>query len=253
MKKIARILLIAAACLFALASCTKDPDNPKDPTDNPNNGNEDPEDNSLIVIDGQFEDWDGVPNLAVSEVPDDAAKESLIVMKVCSDENKIYIYFEQILGEDQAEAPFNVMFNTDNNTETGADSYLWDAPGWDYYIESEKGFLASATLVQDMPDMVLYKFIGPDGADAWDDPDEDDDNDTPYLEKTDASDFTVTAGVVKNGVAKVEVSVLREVLGKTAATIKVGMIGYNADWSDSGVLPQGEGGAVAPLMDVKLK
>lgn len=245
--KIAKYFLMAAAVVFALAACNKTDDpNSNNPGNNENPGtNEEPEETAVIVIDGQFEDWDAAPNLAIAECPEDAAKASLLVMKVTSDADFIYVYFEQLLDDDQKEAPFNLMFNTDNDVTTGASSYLWDNPGWDCYIESEKGFISNGTAVQDMSDMVLYKFVGPAGADGWDD--------ASYLEaQADITDFTVNAGVVKNGLAKVEVSVKREVLGLKGKKIQVGMIGYNAEWGDTGVLPQGEGGAVDSLLEVEL-
>lgn len=254
--KIAKYLLIAAVAAFTLAACDKN-DNPssgKPSTETPDEEpTQDPEDDAVIVIDGDFADWDAAPNIAIAECPDDAAKGSLLVMKFTSDEKFIYAYFEQLLEDGQAMSPFDLFLDIDNNPETGASCYLWDPCGWDYLIESEKGFLASATAVQDMDDMALYKFIGPDGEDGWADPDPDDEDWAPYQERTEESGFASSAGVVKSGVAKVEVAIDRSIFGKLGKKIAVGILLYDGpDWNDNGVLPQGEAGALDSLLEVEL-
>ena len=108
--------------------------------------------------------------MAETFLPDGCTKVSVLALKVTSDADKIYIYFEQELEEGQAVSPFDFFLNTDGKDETGASTYLWEEAGWDYLIESELGLLASATAVRDMDDMAIYHFVGPDGEDGWADP-----------------------------------------------------------------------------------
>lgn len=242
-------------CLVAALMVVSCQDNNKpDNKDKNKDNNDNPEEEALITIDGKFTDWADAPKVAEAYLPDGATKVSVLALKVTSDEKYIYIYFEQELEDGQAVSPFDFFLNTDGKDDTGAGTYLWEDAGWDYLIESEIGLLGSATTVRDMDDMSIYHFIGPDGEDAWEDPDETDDNDAPYQERLDDSGFAASAGVVENGIAKVELSVERSVFPNLAKTITVGILLYEGDsWADNGLLPQGEEGALCPMMSVELE
>ena len=250
-----KLFMTLGTCLMAALMVVSCQDNNKpDNKDKNKDNNNDVEEEALITIDGKFTDWADAPKVVESYLPDGATKVSVLALKVTSDKDKIYIYFEQELEEGQDVSPFDFFLNTDGNDETGASTYLWQDAGWDYLIESEDGLLGSATTVRDMDDMNIYKFIGPDGADGWDDPDESDDNYAPYQELLDNSGFAASAGVVENGIAKVEVSVERSVFPELAKKIKVGILLYEGDsWADNGLLPQEEEGALCPMMEVELE
>lgn len=247
MKKVMMFLGVCLTAALMLVSCGKNNDPKPNPDNGKENGGETPEEETdLIVIDGDFADWNGAPKVAETFLPDGCTKVSVLALKVTSDADKIYIYFEQELEEGQAVSPFDFFLNTDGKDETGASTYLWEEAGWDYLIESELGLLASATAVRDMDDMAIYHFIGPDGEDGWADP--------SYQTRTDDSGFATSAGVVQNGIAKVELSVLRSVFPEMAKKIKVGILLYEGDsWTDNGVLPQGEDAAIVPMMEVTLE
>lgn len=258
MKKLFISIIAVATVAFLFASCQKPSGNAnrdnQQPSGQSTDDNTDDEDGDAIIkIDGDFADWNALGDIPTAYLPEGCAKVSLLVMKVTSDEKNIYVYFEQELEDGQAVSPFDLFLNTDGDDDTGASTYLWEAAGWDYLIESELGFLANAASIRDMDDMAIYKFIGPDGADGWDDPDEEDDIDAPYQERLDDTGFASSAGVVKDGVAKVEVAIARAPLGKMAKTITVGMLLYEGDsWQDNGVLPQEEEGGLAPMLEVAL-
>ena len=248
MKKVFMILGICLmASLVVFTSCkktttpSKDKEEEKKPEPEP-----EPEPEAVIVIDGEFADWTAAgADAAVSILPEEATKLSVLVLKAIADEENIYVYFEQELEEGQVESPFDLFINADNNTETGASCYLWpEGCGWDYLIESEEGLLGSATTIRDMVDMNVYHFFGPDGEDGWAE-------EGAYQEKLDdISDFTVNAGVVTNGVAKVELAISRAAFGnKFGKTIAIGILLYDGpEWNDNGYLPQdGEG-----MLEVKL-
>ena len=245
-----KVFMVLGSCLMAalvLLSCQDNnkPDN-KDKDKNKENQEEEVEDNALITIDGQFKDWADAPQVFECYLPDGAEKVSVLALKVTSDADKIYIYFEQELEDGQSVSPFDFFLNTDGKDETGASTYLWEDAGWDYLIESEVGLLGSATTVRDMDDMGIYKFVGPDGADGWDSED--------YQIKTDDAGFATSAGVVENGIAKVEVAVERSVFEGLVKKITVGILLYEGDsWKDNGVLPQGDEGALCPMMAVELQ
>lgn len=251
-----KIFMTLGTCFMAALMVVSCQDNNKPDNSGKNNqgGQDDVEEEALITIDGQFKDWADAPKVFECYLPDGAEKVSVLALKVTSDENKLYIYFEQELEDGQAMSPFDFFLNTDGKDETGASTYLWEDAGWEYLIESEAGFLASATAVKDMADMALYKFIGPDGADGWDDPDESDDIDAPYQERTEESGFATSAGVVENGIAKVEVAVDRAVFEGMVKKITVGILLYEGEsWADNGLLPQGDEGALCPMMAVELQ
>lgn len=256
-----KVFMFLGTCLLAalvVVSCSKKGGTPT-PTPTPEPEPEPEPEESVIVIDGQFADWTAAASgVTTALLPDGCTKVSVLALKVTSDAENIYVYFEQELEEGQAASPFDFFLNTDGDDATGASTYLWTDAGWDYLVESEEGFLASATAVQDMDDMALYKFIGPDGADGWDDPDETDDIDAPYQERSEETGFAASAGVVENGIAKVEVSIKRSIFGKNLGgkdkIIKVGILLYEGDsWKDNGVLPQEEDGAVCAMMAVTLE
>lgn len=237
------VCLMAALVVFS--SCNKKSTTPaKDKEEKQPEPEPEPE-TAVIVIDGEFADWTAAgADVAVSVLPEEAEKVSVLVLKAIADEDYVYVYFEQELEEGQEVSPFDLFISADNNAETGASCYLWpEGCGWDYLIESEGGLLGSATTIRDMADMNVYHFIGPDGEDGW--------ADESYQEKLDdISDFTVNAGVVTNGVAKVELAISRTAFGnKFGKTIAIGLLLYEGDsWADNGFLPQdGEG-----MLEVKL-
>lgn len=233
-----------AALMVVSCQDNNKPDN-KD-KGNDNKGGDEVEEEALITIDGQFKDWADAPQVFECYLPDGASKVSVLALKVTSDPEKIYIYFEQELEDGQEVSPFDFFLNTDGKDETGASTYLWEDAGWDYLIESEDGLLGSATTVRDMTDMGIYKFVGPDGEDGWASED--------YQIKTDDAGFATSAGVVENGIAKVELSVERSVFEGLVKNITVGILLYEGDsWADNGLLPQGEEGALCPMMAVELQ
>jgi len=242
-----KVFMFLGTCLMAalvVASCNNK--NNPDPTPKPDPQPEpEPEVEAVIVIDGQFGDW-AKATVAAEYLPEGCTKVSVLALKVTSDAENIYVYFEQELEEGQEVSPFDFFLNTDGKDETGASTYLWNDAGWDYLVESENGFLKSSTAVQDMSDMALYKFVGPDGEDGWAAED--------YQIRTDDAGFASSAGVVENGVAKVEVSIQRSIFEGLVKNIKVGILLYEGDsWKDNGVLPQGEGGEVVAMMPVTLE
>lgn len=257
-----KVFMFLGTCLMAalvVISCGKKgvtPDPKPDPDPEP-----EPEPEAVIVIDGQFADWAAAASgVTTALLPEGCTKVSVLALKVTSDAENLYIYFEQELEEGQAMSPFDFFIDSDNDATTGASTYLWKPAGWEYLIESEKGFLANATAVQDMDDMALYHFIGDDGVDGWENQYYDEATDSyinPDQERSDEEGFAASAGVVENGIAKVEVSVKRSIFGQKFGKdkkIKVGILLYDGeDWGDNGLLPQEEDAAECGMLEITLE
>jgi len=112
-------------------------------------------------------------------------------------------------------------------------------------LEDETGFLSGNT-VRDMSEtMNIYLFDGTHGADAW--------GEGGHLTQQSVTAFVESAGTVKNGVASVEVSVLRSVVNAAkAGNAAVGIVAYDGAWKTTGALPQGEAAGAVPMLDITL-
>ncbi|MBR4826287.1 MAG: hypothetical protein IKZ91_00180 [Bacteroidales bacterium] len=249
MKKVFFAILSTIAIIGMVASCEKDPKNPN----NPNGGNDEPE--AVITIDGDFSDWSSAANVVSTEVPADLDKyANMLKMKGVADADNIYLYFEYQLADGQLEAPFDIFFDADGNASTGFISWLWskEGCGWDYLLETEGGILVDGTSIADLSDMNIYwaeAYTDPvtgEQVDGW--------GDGASQKKLDTKDFAEAKGVVKNGVAIFEVSVMRSCIN----ALKKGSCGVaitisDAGWNTMGVLPIDESGAgTAEFMQIAL-
>ena len=245
MKKI--FMILAAIAMVSMVACKKD-DNKKD---NKKDSEETTE--TSIKVDGDFSDWSAIKSgVSSCELGEENAYPGLLAMKAYADEDNLFIYFEYEIQEEQGNgAPIDIFVNADNNTATGGVSWLYtdDGMGYEFFVESEIGFLENNNAaVRNMTDMAVYSFTGQNGTDAWDDV-----NGDNGLTKKDVQDFCESAGKVSNGIAKVEISILRSVINATKkGTIGLGISTYFANWKTSGVLPQGAAVGAEALMDVTL-
>ncbi len=245
MKKI--FMILAAIAMVGMVACKKD-DTKKEKTNT-----EETTEAAAIKIDGDFSDWKALKSgVSSCELGEENAYPGLLAMKAYADEDNLYIYFEYEIQEEQGDgAPIDIFVNADNSPATGGISWLYDKDGmgYEFFVESEKGFLENNNAaVRNMTDMAVYSFTGQNGTDAWDDV-----NGDAGLTKKDAQDFCESAGKVSNGVATVEISIPRSVINATKkGTIGLGISTYFASWATSGVLPQGAAAGAESLMDVTL-
>jgi hypothetical protein len=262
MKKIFFISLAAFAAVCMLNSCKED-----GPI-NGGGGGKKTGDSYDIKIDGKFDDWKSsdIPTAELGEIENDYP--NLLVLKSCGDKDNIYFYLEVKLDEEQTWSTFGLYIDADNDPLSGGVSWLWskEGAGFEYSIESEDGFLKNNTTYAVMNDIKCYKNLGPDGVEVWGE---------GWLgwDENVASGFDSNAGVVKDGVAYVEIAVERSIINakKAGATVNVGAVTFKQrtwvenintetgqdegwwDWPNGGALPASEDGVgQAELLAVKL-
>ena len=97
-----------------------------------------------IQIDGDFSDWDALDNNIVStaQCAANAQRDALKKVKVCADEEYVYVYFEwdpdMISHEPDVEhVPFQCLLNTDGNTSTGGFSDWFSDACTDVLLEGD--------------------------------------------------------------------------------------------------------------------
>lgn len=192
---------------------------------------------ALIKIDGSFEDWKEVPAAQLSSTTSASGVTLTAIkeMKACADDNYIYIY----LVYDQSNvAPLDIFLNTDDNTTTGGNSWLWDPCGADYLIE---GFSTAK-----MEDAVVFNWPAGKPQDGWE-----------WVEVLGAGSGIATMSnpkTVSGTVVEVEIGIIKEMIPATLAPeIGIGIFSSNAAWAETGSLPNSSGSAAAPLMKVKMK
>lgn len=189
----------------------------------------------LIVLDGNFADWNDVPanKLATASLPNGASLTALKELKVCADANFIYFYIQY---DKTQVAPLDIFFNTDNNTTTGGNSWLWDPCGADYLIE---GFVS-----EKMGDAEVFSWPATSPQDGWE-----------WVEVVAGGSGIVSMSEVKtvNGnIVAFEASIVREMIPTTLADeIGFGIFSSNAEWGETGSLPAVSDGT-GPLLKVKL-
>ncbi len=244
MKKI-YLILIAALTVASLAlSCKKNNNPTPSNTDTESKDATAEPEASIITIDGDFADWAALKNVAKAEISEDEdAYPCLLEMQAVADETYIYLYFVYQPAEDQVSAPINILFNTDDDIETGFTTYLFKDAGWDYEIASSDGFLVNGKFKSINNTCSLNRCDGPDGADR-------------YAEGSKTT--KLTAGVKSKGVTAddgiitFELSIKREKMNvDKKGTIYVGTFISNEDWKENGVLPR-EDGLASELLEVSL-
>lgn len=255
-------MLMTAIALVAMVSCNKD-DN-KNKGNKGNGGNNETED--LITIDGNLDEWASIKGAATAELDEAFAYPGLQVMKAIADETNIYVYFEYELQdavdteEPQTNSPFEIFVDSDDNATTGGYTWLWgDAEdetykvGYEYMLESEAGWLEGTKVVDMSESMNIYNFDGVDGVDAW--------GEGGHLTQLQLNSFCESAGKVVDGMAFVEVAVLRSVVNcSKPGKCNIGIVAYSTYkndkgetvWPTTGVLPQGAAAGAERMLEVAL-
>ena len=173
-----------------------------------------------IKIDGNFSDWDEVPEelLAVAEVSEDAVYENLYKVMFCSDADYVYMYAEWN-AEEGAVGPIDLMINADDDLTTGMNNFLWETPsGTEVLIEGfpDDGYDAAE----------FFVFTGATQEDwAWDP--------AGIVGAIEASEVKVG-----NGIKAFECAIMRAMMPATPKSFNVGIFSSNSDWAESGVLPE---------------
>ena len=170
-----------------------------------------------FVIDGNFSDWSDVTGVTGSA--------GLFDMRWYANSTDIYFYLEF----DATTGPIDILLNTDNNSATGHDAWMWSNAGADWLIEGESDDFASAG---------LSSFDNTKAKDDWDN----------GWVLTSITDFMTVSNVVtlSNGHKAIEGKISMSKLG-TVSGIKVGVFTNDVNWNDTGHLPTS-----ASLLDVPI-
>lgn len=260
------LFVTAAALVFAALSCEKDG---KKKTSGGGGGGG--ETDAIIVIDGQFDDWDEIEDPAIAVmVPSNAGWmqtdnqriDALKTLKVTADGSYIYLYIEcdtsveyqggtswdgSPLGKAFA-GPIDIYIDADGNEATGGIYWTWSPLGWEYLIESASAFSSEG----EISDASVFLFTGEDQTDIW--------AVNPPAREDITRDGLFKGYSVKDGdIMKVEISLVRTFLPRiSGSTINIGVLAQSTNWTLHGLLPQIEqtsqslGDATCAAMSVTL-
>jgi hypothetical protein len=245
MKKVLLTLTAVLTLAAIVISCNK-PDNPK-PGPGPDGGDGGEEAEEIIAIDGEFADWNGLSNVSVAVVPDDEeAYPCLIKMKAVADKVNVYLYFEFQAAEDQTKSPMTIMFDSDDDLETGFTDYHWANAGWDFGLETSNGFMSGTSYKRITDYKLLKPKEGQDGQPRnWDTKN--------YTEGT--AKGVKNQGTLDKDLYKFEIKVPRELLKiEKKGTIRVSAYVSDPDnnWAEVGVLPIDDGLGMTEMLEVAI-
>lgn len=243
-------LFFTSAITVAALAFSCEPTKPDDKPDEGKEGEDEVVEN-LITVDGEFDDWKDLKNVAVADLPDDEdTYVALLKMKAVADKANLYLYFEYQVPEGQTHAPMTLEFDTDFDTDTGFTDWLWADAGWDYAIESSTGFVGPTSFAR-MTDLKLVTPLeGNDGvARSWE----------PKNWKDGSAKGVKNKGTRTNDIIKFEMSIPRALLKiEKKGTIGVGAYVQDVDeegnWSAGpvGLLPVDDGVSMTNLLEVKI-
>lgn len=252
------LLLAAAMMVFAAVSCKKDNKKvPVGPDPGPDPGGE----VELIVIDGNFEDWDEAAGVVtVSMVPENAGWsqednqriDALRTMKAVADANYIYLYLEcdmdieyqggtswdgSPLGKAFA-GPLDIYFDADCATvlneegaevPTGGIYWVFNPVGWEYLYESSSFFSATPG---EVTEHAFDQFTGQNQTDIW--------SVSPPAKESVMQDGLVEAFTAREGsIVKAELRFVRAFMPKvTGDKLGIGALIQSTNWTLHGLLPQ---------------
>lgn len=193
---------------------------------------------ALIQIDGNFEDWNKVPSeqLSSASSAQDASLTALQEMKACADDNYIYIY---LMYDQSKVAPLDIFINTDDDTTTGGNSWLWDPCGADFLIE---GFVT-----EKMEDASVFNWPSDKPQDGWE-----------WVEVLGSGSGIARMSepkTISGNIVETEISIIKEMLPTSLAPeIAIGIFSSDEDWTETGSLPNASSESPsAPLMKVKIQ
>jgi hypothetical protein len=175
-----------------------------------------------MEMDGNFAKWANVATF----VEGDGG--TIKKVKLSHDDKYLYIYME---GTNDLRGFFDLYIDGDNNTETGASTWIYPAgAGADYLLE---GFIAEAG------DADLF----------LDDPAT---TDWSWIPAVAAGSGLIKASALKavTGGKAIEFSIMREMATQLGNTIHIGFVDVAEDWSMQGGLPA-IGGETSALLEYK--
>jgi len=183
-----------------------------------------------MVIDGDFSKWSSVPVFVAGDGG------TITRVKVSHDEKYMYVYVE---GTGNFRGFFDVYMDGDNNSQTGAKSWIYPAgAGAEYLLEGFIGEVGDADLFMDNPNTEDW---------CW----------TADCASVPVPAVSMGSGLIKasalkviNGGKAIEFSLMRAMATQLGPIIHLGFIDLAEDWSMQGGLPV-IGGATSALLEYK--
>lgn len=162
-----------------------------------------------MAMDGDFSKWASIPDFVAGDGG------TITKVKLNHDAKYLYVYVE---GTDALRGFFDVYIDADNNTETGASTWIYPmGAGADLLMEGFIADVADGDLFQDDPSTTDW---------AW----------LPLIAA--GSNF-IKASAMKavTGGKAIEFSLMREMATQLGTTINLGFVDVAEDWSMQGGLP----------------
>jgi hypothetical protein len=167
-------------------------------------------------------------------------------MKAVADKVNVYLYFEFQAAEDQTKSPMTIMFDSDDDLETGFTDYHWANAGWDFGLETSNGFMSGTSYKRITDYKLLKPKEGQDGQPRnWDTKN--------YTEGT--AKGVKNQGTLDKDLYKFEIKVPRELLKiEKKGTIRVSAYVSDPDnnWAEVGVLPIDDGLGMTEMLEVAI-
>ncbi|MFH0761075.1 MAG: PKD domain-containing protein [Bacteroidota bacterium] len=162
-----------------------------------------------MTMDGDFTKWSAIPDFVAGDGG------TITKVKLNHDSKYLYVYVE---GTAALRGFFDVYIDADNNTETGATTWIYPmGAGADYLLEGFIADVADADLFLDDPATTDWSWI-------------------PTIA---AGSGFVHASALKTvtGGKAIEFSLMREMATQLGTTINIGFVDVAEDWSMQGGLP----------------
>ena len=181
-----------------------------------------------MTIDGDFAKWDAVADFVAGDGG------TITKVKLASDAKYLYVYIE---GTDQLRGFFDLYIDADNNTATGASTWVYPAgAGAEYLLEGFISDVGDGDLFRDNPDTEDWCWT----ADCAAAP-------VPVVALGSGLITASSLNVVTGGKA-IEFSIMRELASEMGDNINIGFVDVAEDWNMQGGLPVigGETSALLP-------
>ena len=171
----------------------------------------------LMTIDGDFSKWSSIADFVAGDGG------TITKVKLAHDANFLYIYIE---GTDQIRGFFDLYIDADNNTSTGANTWVYPAgAGAEYLLEGFISDVGDADLFRDNPDTEDWCWTVDCSAAP-----------VPVVATGSGLITASSLGTVTGGKA-IEFSFLRELATELGDNINIGFVDVAEDWSMQGGLP----------------
>lgn len=171
----------------------------------------------LMTIDGDFSKWSSIADFVAGNGG------TITKIKLANDAKYLYIYIE---GTDQMRGFFDIYIDADNNTSTGANTWVYPAgAGAEYLLEGFISDAGDADLFRDNPDTEDWCWTTDCSAAP-----------VPVVPIGSGLITASSLSTVTGGKA-IEFSFLRELATELGDNINIGFVDVAENWSMQGGLP----------------